>query len=244
MTNPDIKQPEFCWFDTTTFRTYPIDNDITTNTGEACPPIDCIKVRTSATIAIYYSKTRHTLHVTVGGRALDKDKRFGLSCTEDFDDCNYFLLCCVPAYAINDSCKDFLSIVMKWDQEILQKWVECFQILNNTANKKTPANPDVKILIKPVECANQVEAKFIVDKKPYEYTCPKCGSSDVMLTHFEKGAEIEHGMFDKRKTTKHIKEQSPFTSNVVLECIKHHCRICQYWWSTDPITTEDKIRNG
>ena len=116
--------------------------------------------------------------------------------------------------------------------------------MTNTANKKTPANPDVKILIKPVECANQVEEKSIVDKKPYEYTCPKCGSSDVMLTHFEKGEKIAHGIFDKRKTTKHIKEQSPFESNVVLECIKHHCRICQYWWSTDPITTEDKIRNG
>ena len=78
--------------------------------------------------------------------------------------------------------------------------------------------------------------------KPCDEACPKCGSSDIHRRHRMLGDD-DHavcGPSGKRRSSVFINRSDPYYHPVVDECIAHHCRSCQYYWDTHPMTTEQQ----
>lgn len=82
----------FYWFDLFSYRCYAIDRNVTSDSGEVVPPMDCIMVPEGAKIKVYHSNSRGTRHGCVSGRAVKWDNAWGLFCNEDFDTDNYQLI--------------------------------------------------------------------------------------------------------------------------------------------------------
>jgi predicted nucleic-acid-binding Zn-ribbon protein len=61
-------------------------------------------------------------------------------------------------------------------------------------------------------------------QNPCEMTCPKCGGSDILRLHREKG---DVWVSDEEETP-FVKKHTVVSSVAVREHIGHYCRTCKY----------------
>ena len=76
--------------------------------------------------------------------------------------------------------------------------------------------------------------------------CPKCGYNDVNMTFLKIGTKFYEKDKDYKLVQGYLGKEAPSTSynyataKIAKECIKVHCRTCQFAWVTDIV---DKTKN-
>lgn len=77
---------------------------------------------------------------------------------------------------------------------------------------------------------------------PCNLPCPKCGSADINRLHHERGSKVKNKSYD-------LAPHSGFTprgweSFAIRDCIVHHCRCCQFEWTTKSLPAPKKVTQG
>ncbi|WP_250538753.1 hypothetical protein [Caballeronia sp. INML3B] len=71
-------------------------------------------------------------------------------------------------------------------------------------------------------------------KNPCDLPCTKCGSTDVMRRFWPKGEQRQAKKYDGFMSR--FVSVSCWSATAQRDHIVHHCRCCQFEWSTPPMT--------
>jgi hypothetical protein len=77
-------------------------------------------------------------------------------------------------------------------------------------------------------------ALSVASGSPSSFPCPKCGSADIYRLHAEAGEvlDLSYGERSTRRVNEYVHIDGWTEAKVKKECIRHHCRCCQYEWET------------
>jgi len=78
-------------------------------------------------------------------------------------------------------------------------------------------------------------------------TCPKCGYNDAVMTFLPKGKKYFNNDDDFELLNEFLGDEArgEYTTSfakIVTECVKVHCRTCQYQWVSPTLDSKEVIR--
>lgn len=84
--------------------------------------------------------------------------------------------------------------------------------------------------------------------KPCDWSCPKCGSSDISRKFNKAGnfwSNIDKISYEERYEDDLV-VASEWVTTAKKDLIHHHCRCCQYFWNTLPLKSpvEQFVEDG